>query len=69
MCYITESAIEQWNNNVGDYRCDKCKQDVESVDTIRFCEASEDEDSPETEIEVCEDCKFDIYRDKTLVVF
>ena len=69
MCYITESAIEQWNDNVVDYRCDRCKKEVESVDTIRFCEASDDEDSPEKEIEVCENCKNDIYHDKKLVVF
>ena len=69
MCYITESAREQWANSIGDYRCDKCKKEVESVDTIRFCEWSEQEDNPETEMEVCEECKREIYKDKTLVVF
>lgn len=69
MCYITESAIDLWNDNLGDYRCEKCKQKVESFQTIRFCEWSEKEDNPETEMEVCEDCKREIYHDKKLVVF
>lgn len=69
MCYITESAIDHWNDSVGEYRCEKCKNDVTSVDTLRFCEYSEDEDSQEMEMDVCEDCKYDIYHDKKLVVF